>query len=71
MPYLVNQSPPNCQSQRNLGIGDEADLSQDLDRMTRNIYITIGLFLAGSIALSAWLFWPRQETLGERLYRSL
>jgi len=70
MVYMVGQPNRTCQCRRNVGMND-ADLSQDLNRMTRNVYIFVGVFLASSIAISALLFWPRSETLGERLYRSL
>jgi hypothetical protein len=35
------------------------------------VYIGTGVAFVATVLIAAWLFWPRQETLGDKLYRAL
>ncbi len=35
------------------------------------IYIGTGVAFVATVLIAAWLFWPRQETLGDKLFRVL
>lgn len=35
------------------------------------VYIGTGIAFVATVLIAAWLFWPRQETLGDKLFRAL
>ena len=54
--------------QMSVPIGQDHGLGMEFQN---KVYIGTGIAFVATVLVAAWLFWPRPETLGDKLFRAL